>query len=769
MGDLNLSLKEFIKKISSDEKYKDSKHFRQLIPARKSKYLNLSEEISPEVIEAMAGLDIVKLFTHQAKAIEKIRDGYNVMLVTGTASGKSICYLIPIVEKILKDESATSLCLYPTKALAQDQLRLFLEWGKPLNPATYDADSSPQEKIRTRQEANVILTNPDMLHHGILPNHNLWGDFFLNLKYVVIDETHILKGVFGSNVGLVIRRLFRLCHHYKSKPQFILTSATLSKPEVFAQRLLGQEVVVINDDGSPSGSKDFFLWNPPIIDEILGLRKSANFEAARLLAELIRHQTKTIVFSKSRQTAELILKYVREELEDNPNLRQLISSYRGGYMPKIRREIEKALFNGQILGVSSTNALELGVDIGGLDACLINVFPGTISSTWQQAGRAGRGTEHSVVFLIGHDDPLDQYYINNPDYFFGKSHEEALINLQNETILKKHLLCAAYEKALTEEDLNLFGEKSKKLLDTMLQEEMVNKKGKNYYWAGHGYPAAQVNIRSASQETYQIIDQSNGEILGDVDDSNVFIYLHPGAVYLHLGETYLVNKLDLNQKVALVSPADCEYYTQPKDYTVLKILEQEMKKKAGQFDLFFGQVQVTKTVTGFQRKNIYDGQVLSAEDLNLPPQTFNTESCWYVLPAKHLSILDLSHYQLAGALHALEHAMIALLPIFAICDRWDLGGVSVPEHEQTGLPTIFIYDAYSGGIGLSRRGYEVCLEHLQSTEKLIADCSCQLGCPSCIQSPKCGNLNEPLDKEAAIKILKQILKNINLVKSDKQI
>lgn len=752
-----MSLDEFIDDLITNEKNRESLRHHQTIPARNPSYLNLSDSLSPEVEEILKKQGIDKLFSHQVEAIEEIRQGKDVMILTGTASGKSLIYSIPIIEEIVKQKSTRVICLYPTKALAQDQLRIFHLYGSPLVPATYDGDSKPQHKVWARQQSNLILTNPDMLHQGILPNHNLWGDFLLNLRFVVIDEAHVLKGVFGSNVGLIIRRLKRLCEHYGSSPQFILSSATLSNPGNFADNLIGREVTVIDKDGSPRGAKEFFLWNPPIADKLLGIRKSANYEAARLFSKLLVNSVKTIAFSKSRQTAELIIKYVRQILEDKPLLAEAISSYRGGYTPEKRREIEKSLFKDKLMGVSSTNALELGVDVGGLDSIIINGFPGTISSVWQQAGRAGRGRDKSAVLMIGHEDPLDQYYINNPKYFFGKAHEEALINLNNTSILKKHLACAAYEKALKQDDFAHFGEKAKIIIDELVKEEYLKTDGKTYYWTGRGYPASQVNIRSASQNVYQIIDLVSGEVLGEVDNNNVFIYLHTGAVYLHLGETYLVERLDLDRRVALVKQEDCDYYTQTKDHTDLKIIKVLQEKKIRNFSAYFGQVEVTNRVIGFQRKNILNGSVLGSENLNLPPQTFQTEACWYVIPTERIGELDLNNYQIAGALHALEHAMIALLPVYAICDRWDLGGVSTSEHSQNGLPSIFIYDAYSGGIGLTKKGFEVGNDHLQNTRKLIKECPCQLGCPSCIQSPKCGNLNEPLDKNASIKILNLML------------
>ncbi|MDI6822707.1 MAG: DEAD/DEAH box helicase [Actinomycetota bacterium] len=749
---------EFIEILKKDENYRGQIVYSKRIPPREATFGVLKQPLPKILEESLRKLGITKLYHHQVQAIDLVRQGENVIIVTGTASGKSLCYNIPVLEAILKNRRNASLYLFPTKALAQDQLRILHQFKLPGQvPATYDGDTPIDERAWIRSNANIVLTNPDMLHYGILPHHKMWANFFLNLKYVVIDEVHILRGVFGSNVANIIRRLRRVCTHYGSKPQLILSSATVANPKELAENLIGVKVEVVDRDCSPCGEKFFLFWNPPYLDQSRERRKSSNSEATYLFVQLAKNAIRNITFSKSRRTAELVFKYARDELKDRPDVLSKTSSYRAGYLAPERRAIEQRLFSGELLGVSSTNALELGIDIGTLDACVINGFPGTIASTWQQAGRAGRKQDASLALLVAQDDPLDQYYMRYPGAFFGRSHEQAIIDFENPYILSKHLLCAAYEIPLSPEDEEYFGKFFLSVVKSLAEEGELLERKSRWFWIKREFPAQSVNIRSASQDTYSVVEMESGTLLGTIDSATAFIYIHPGAIYLHQGDSYLVVELDLAEKVAFVEPIYGDYYTQPREETTLTVLSEIRRKDCGFTSVSFGKVDVTSHVIAYQKRRIFTGEILGVEELDLPPQRFKTEAFWFTIPNNVLNALKLDNLQLAGGIHAIEHASIALLPVYAMCDRWDIGGVSTPLHFHTGMPTIFIYDGFEGGIGIAATGYELCEELLKATSVSIKDCGCREGCPSCIQSPKCGNWNEPLDKQAAIKILDKLL------------
>jgi DEAD/DEAH box helicase domain-containing protein len=753
-----MDIADFVNDLKEDEGYEGQIVVVRKIRAQRAVYQDPIQPVAPALKKEMARRGIEKLYCHQAEAVDRVRAGKNLVVVTGTASGKSLCYHIPTLEAILKDRKNCSLYLFPTKALAQDQLRMISEFRlASLKAAAYDGDTPNDERYWVRANANLVLSNPDMLHFGILPHHSRWGNFFLNLKYVVIDELHSLRGVFGSNVANVIRRLRRICSFYGSDPQFILSSATIANPKELAEKLIGLPVELVDRDGSPRGIKYFVLWNPPYLDPTCEKRKSSNSEATYLFSRLARFGLRNITFSRSRQTAELVFRYAREELKDQPELLDKISSYRGGYLAPERRNIEKRLFSGDLLGVSSTNALELGIDVGSLDACVINGFPGTIASTWQQAGRAGRTLRSSLAVLVGQDNPLDQYYMSHPKLFFGKPHEEAIIDFTIPSILEKHLLCTSFEVPLNQSDVKFFGDAFGQSVKNLVAEGRLAERKGRWYFSNHGFPSESVNIRSASSNSYSIVEIETGTILGTVDTAMAFIYLHPGAIYLHRGDSYLVCQLDLQDKIAFVEAASRDYYTQPRDNTTIKILQEKKERALGATIIYWGSVDTTTKVTAFQRRRVLTGEILGIEELDLPEQQFKTDAFWFTLPETVLDKLELEDRELAGGIHAVEHGAIALLPVYAMCDRWDIGGVSTPFHPQTGSPTIFVYDGYEGGIGITSRGFDFAKQLLGSTLKLINHCGCKEGCPSCIQSPKCGNWNEPLDKKAAVQILGAIL------------
>ena len=706
------------------------------------------------------------LYSHQATAVNHIRNGKNVMIATSSASGKSLCYNSAVIETILNAPLSRALYLFPTKALAQDQLRAIRELFYPgllkLDEfATFDGDTPPKERGDIRKRAKIVLTNPDMLHLGILPNHAYWARFLRHLKFVVVDEAHTYRGIFGSHVAGVLRRLRRLCRLYGANPQFILSSATVSNPGEHAEKLVGLPFTVVNKDGSPHGGKEFIFWNPPIIDEVKSTRRSSNSEATSLFTRLVSQEIRSLTFTRTRRLTELIYLYSKRELaRESVPLSNRIKPYRAGYLPKDRRKIEQELFNGKLLGVVATTALEMGIDIGDLDATVLTGYPGSIASTWQQAGRSGRGKESSLSFLIGLDGPLDQYFMRHPEAFFRKGYENALVNPENPYILRAHLICAAWELPLTKDDEGYFGSASVRERDDLVGQGILREHNNKWYLAPSiAYPAQGINIRSTSSRNYAVIDISKDQMIETIEDNVAFFQIYPGAVYLHQGETFIIDRLDLNNHIAYARPDDVNFYTQTKEVTDLKIVKTLQSKKYGDIQVNLGEVEVTNTVIGYKKKVQYTEEVIGEEPLDLPPIHFQTVAFWFDLPEEAVSRLESAHRDFAGGLHATEHAAIGILPLFALCDRNDIGGVSTPFHPDTGKAQVFIYDAYPGGIGIAEKGFELIGELWDATLKVVNECPCLDGCPSCIQSPKCGNNNKPLDKKAAIVLLEGLLDN----------
>jgi len=722
----------------------------------------LDKPLHPALRGHLESLGITSLYTHQALAVNAARCGKNVMVATASASGKTLCYNLPVLEAILKDPSSRALYLFPTKALAQDQLRSLKELGCAElisfgGCATFDGDTPQSERAGIKRQAKIVLTNPDMLHVGILPNHKSWSRLLRNLKYVVIDEAHVYRGVFGSHVANVMRRLRRLCASYGSNPQFICCSATIANPKEHVENLVRLPFDIISEDGSPHGGKSFIFWNPPLIDETGTGRHSSNSEGTFLFTELIRSNIRSLVFTRTRRLTELVYIYSREQLGNS--LGQLIKPYRAGYLPEDRRQIERELFSGHLLGVVATTALELGIDIGDLEATVLIGYPGSIASTWQQAGRSGRGINDSVSFLIAQDNPLDQYFMHHPESFFGKSFENSLINAENTNILKPHLLCAAWEQPLTEGDALFFGAAFDRAASELEGEGKLRKSGGRWYLSPRiSHPAQDINIRSSSGKNYAVVDASQGyQLMETVEASVAFFQIHPGAIYLHQGESYLVKELDIENRVAVVEPTDVPYYTQTKELIDIRILKTERERSCLGIEVCLGEVDVTNNVVGFKKKMQFTEEIIGDEPLDLPPLRFLTQSLWFDLPEEAIKEVAEAGLDFAGGLHAVEHAAIAMLPLFALCDRNDIGGVSTPFHTDTGRAQIFIYDAYPGGIGIAAKGFDMMEELWAATLEAIEECPCQEGCPSCIQSPKCGNNNEPLDKKAAIMLLHGLL------------
>lgn len=742
------------------------------LPPRAARHAVWPDRIRPEVIAAVQKAGIPDPWAHQAAVAEHALDGQSVIVATGTASGKSLAYLVPVLSSLLdgaeapNGRGATALYLSPTKALAADQLRAVKELSAPLGnavrPAVYDGDTPVEEREWIRQYANLVLTNPDMLHRGILPSHPRWSSFLRALRYVVIDESHTYRGVFGSHVAQVIRRLRRLCARYGADPVFLLASATAAEPAVAAGRLTGLPVSAVDDDASPRGELVFALWEPPLTEHHgengAPVRRTATAETAGLLTDLAVQSVRTVAFVGSRRGAELISVITQERLaEVDRSLARRVAAYRGGYLPEERRALERALHSGDLLGLAATTALELGVDVSGLDAVLICGYPGTRASLWQQAGRAGRSGQGALAVMVARDDPLDTYLVHHPEAIFDQPVESTVLDPDNPYVLAPHLCAAAAELPLTEEDLSLFGPATRDLLPQLEAAKLLRRRAHGWHWTRRESAADLADIRGGGGRPVQIVEVGTGRLLGTVDANAAHGSVHTGAVHLHQGRTYLVRDLDLEDSVALVEQATPSYSTTARDTTAISVLETDAEIPWGDGRLCYGSVEVTNQVVSFLRRRLITGEVLGETKLDLPPRTLRTRAVWWTVTEDQLDAARINPEQLGGALHAAEHASIGMLPLFATCDRRDIGGVSIPLHPDTLLPTVFVYDGHPGGAGFAERGFHTARQWLAATREAIDACECEAGCPSCIQSPKCGNGNEPLHKRAALRLLTVLL------------
>ncbi|MFN8204436.1 MAG: DEAD/DEAH box helicase [Solirubrobacteraceae bacterium] len=699
------------------------------------------------------------LYAHQTRAVQAAMTG-PFIVTTGTASGKSMCFNLPTLNQLLTVPTSRALYLYPTKALAQDQYRALVAFGlgRRVRPAIYDGDTPREERLAIRRSANIVLTNPDMLHLGILSNHGAWADFFTRLDAVVVDEAHVYRGVFGSHVANVLRRLRRVAGAYGSAPRFMLASATIANPVELASRLTGlSEVELVDEDGSPSAARRMAMWNPPIVDEALAQRRSVLGEAADVLRDLVLEGARTICFIKSRRAVELVSALVARAVEDHDaSLAGVVEPYRAGYTPQQRRDVEARLVSGQLRCVVTTDALELGIDIGALDACVVVTFPGTVASLRQMWGRAGRRRTGLAVYVAG-EDALDQYFCRHPDEFLQRPVESAILDVENEEIHRAHLVCAAHEGPLSAADAEVLGPSWRSHADVLVAAGVLREvHGVYSLRRPDDFPAARVSLRSASPDSFAVVDVSSGELLGTVESARAFTTTHQGAVYLHQARSYEVIELDLDARRALVRPFDGDWYTQPKKETMTEIERLLDRRVALGVELSYGVVRVTETVIAYQRKHLPDHAVIDLQALDLPTTDFVTRALWYELPPAIVEV-EFPVEVLLGALHAAEHAQIAVLPLLAMCDRWDIGGLSTNLHPQTGRPTIFIYDGHPGGVGITRRGYEMFETLVGDAHRLVGECPCETGCPSCVQSPKCGNLNEPLSKAGSLELMARML------------
>ncbi|MBU0515608.1 MAG: DEAD/DEAH box helicase [Proteobacteria bacterium] len=725
------------------------------LPAREAVYGRVDPPLPEPLARALKSLGVERLYSHQAEAVGAVRAGQDVLVATPTASGKSLIYNLPVFESILRDDDTRALYLFPLKALAQDQLRMIQELSfgaaSPIRAAVYDGDTPPAQRNKLRaRPPHILLSNPDMLHHGLLAHHEGWVEFWQNLKYVVIDEVHTYRGIFGSHVAQILRRLQRICRQAGARPQYLFSSATVHDPGAFVQALAGREFTVIEKHGAPVAGRDWCFLNPDLAGSTV---------AARLLEAGVRQGYQTIVFTRSRRLTELITMWV---MRSAPDLAGRIASYRAGFLPEERRGVEARLASGQLAGVISTSALEMGIDIGHLDVCVLVGYPGTIINTWQRAGRVGRAGRESAVVLIAGADALDQFFVHNPADFFGRSYETAVLDPDNSHVVAEHLVCAAAERPLDpgEPEFDLERHASV-LVDLARHGKLLQEADGDRWFAGPKRPHRRVNIRGAG-DTFVISLHGSRQVVGHIDGGRALKECHPGAIYLHQADQYEVTGLDLKSHRVTVRPKSVGYFTRVLTDKQTEVLSELKRRPVKNFLIHLGRLKVTETVVGYEKRRISGQELLGTYDLDLPPQKFETVGLWIDVSDALRRLVAERDGHFMGSIHALEHAAIAMFPLFALCDRHDVGGIAYPRHPQTGQAAVFIYDGHAGGVGLSERGFEIIEDLLQKTLALVRDCGCEIGCPSCIHSPKCGSGNKPLDKAGAMALLEGLLGEVAL-------
>ena len=762
------SMREVVERLTAVPGRDERLTHLEVLPARAAVPAAWPDWVADDVRAAYEQRGVTTLWRHQVEAAQAAHAGRHVVMATGTASGKSLGYQLPTLSAIRASRGprgqrgVSTLYLSPTKALAQDQLAGLEALGLDVRFATHDGDSPREQREWTRDHAEYVLTNPDMLHRSLLPAHHRWSRFLGSLGYVVVDECHHYRGVFGAHVAQVLRRLRRVCASYGASPTFVLASATVAEPEVHAARLTGLDLLPVTDDASPRGQVAIALWEPPFTsyagEHGAPVRRAASSETADLLADLVTEGVRTLAFVRSRRGAEQVALTAAALLADvDPSLAGQVAAYRGGYLPEERRAIERALRAGELTGLAATNALELGIDISGLDAVVMAGFPGTRAAMWQQVGRAGRGHGDALGVLVARDDPLDTYLVTHPEALFGRPVEATVFDPGNEHVLAPHLCAAAQELPLTEADLALFGPTTRDLLDRLTEEGRLRRRPRGWFWTDRLRAADLADIRSTGGSPVALIETDTGRVIGHVDASSAHATAHQGAVYVHRGDTWMVESLDLEDHVAVICRADPDYSTTAREITDITVVAEREGADWASCRLSLGTVEVSHQVVSFLKRRQPGGEVIGEEPLDLPMRSLRTTAVWWTVPDHVLVESGLAEVDLAGAAHAAEHCSIGLLPLFATCDRWDIGGVSTILHADTGRLTVFVYDGHPGGAGFAERGYRAAGEWLTATRDAIASCICEDGCPSCIQSPKCGNQNSPLDKAGAVRLLDVLL------------
>lgn len=750
-----MNLEQVIDQLNTQERFAKNITCWKVIPEKHGEYEDFPEYLNPKLVSALKKKGIYRLYSHQRKALDEVTAKNNITVVTPTASGKSLCYNLPVLNDLLADKNSRAIYLFPTKALSQDQVSELMNLvnviGENIKTFTYDGDTPVNARVAIRKDGHIVVTNPDMLHTGILPHHTKWMKLFSNLKYVVIDEIHMYRGIFGSHTANVLRRLKRICRFYGSDPIFICCSATIANPRELSEKITEKSMVLIDHNGAPSGEKNIIFYNPPVVNRQLGIRRSSLLEAKTLALAFLKNKIQTIIFARSRLAVEVLLTYLCDEMKSIPGGMNLVKGYRGGYLPKERREIEKGLRDGKILGVVSTNALELGVDIGNLDASIITGYPGSVASTWQQTGRAGRRNSLSASILVASSSPLDQFIINHPEYFFEASPEHGLINPNNLYILVSHIKCAAFELPFA--DGETFGKENiYEILDFLEGERILRHVGGRWHWMAESFPAEEVSLRSASAENFVIIDiTKDAKVIGEVDQSSAPMMIHEEAIYIHAGQQYQVEKLDYEEKKAYVRKVDADYYTDANLAVEIKVLDVFREKTVDNGQNYVGEVMVTSLATMFKKIKFFTHENLGFGHIHLPPEEMHTTAYWLSIPE---NIKELSREEMESGLLGLCNVMVNIAPLYLMCDPKDIRGVVQIRSPFTQKPTIYIYDNFPGGVGFSEKLYNMQDQLLKAARQVIMECNCEDGCPSCV-----GPYDEVGfgSKNFALKIIKGVL------------
>lgn len=732
-----MNLEQLLGKLRHTPSFMENVTHWETIPARDAVYADFPAALDSRIPPVLASRGIYRLYSHQRQAFDLVEERKDICVVTPTASGKTFCYDLPVLNTILREPDARALYLFPTKALSADQVSELYElieaMGVDVKTYTYDGDTPAAARRQVRQAGHIVVTNPDMLHSGILPHHTKWVKLFENLRYIVIDEIHSYRGVFGSNLANVIRRLLRLCEFYGSHPQFICCSATIANPAELARTLIGRPVELIDKSGAASGEKHIVFYNPPVINRQLGIRKSVLQETLRISSMLVDNDISTIVFGKSRLTVEVLTRHLKERVKDPLGNAGRVRGYRGGYLPSLRREIERGLRKGDIRAVVSTNALELGIDIGQLDACVMCGYPGSIASTWQEAGRAGRRRNTALTVVVASSSALDQYIVTHPEYFFGQSPENALVHPDNLYVLLNHVKCAAYELPFEQGESYANGVSTAELLEYLCEERILHQTGNRYYWMAEEFPAADLSLRSVTSENFVIIDITNAAhhmVIGEMDRYTVPMLLHLHAIYMHEGQQFQVEKLDFTEKKAYVRKVDVDYYTDADLNTSVKVLDVLKEQPLGQGSLAYGEVLVTWLVTMFKKFKLDTQETLGFGPVDLPELEMPTNACWWALDETLTSGLSMDDLQ--GGMLGIANALRQIIPLYLMCSPSDICVQYRVRDPFTKLPSIIVFDNYAGGIGLSERVYGMRNLIFSDVHDLIAACPCDAGCPSCV-------------------------------------